>query len=58
MGKPAVIDRRSGKPVAGLPSDQQILAHLDWHKQAVMPADLSHVGVLRGCAHRADPKNG
>ena len=36
MGKPAVLVDAHGQAVAGVPSDAEILAHLDRHKQAVM----------------------
>jgi len=52
MGKPAVMIDGSGKPVAGLPSDQQILAHLDWHKQAVM-RPIYHTSEYCAVCHKA-----
>jgi len=36
MGTPAVMLDDAGQPVKGTPSDAEILAHLDRHKQAVM----------------------
>lgn len=36
MGKPAVMVNGTGQPVAGLPSDAEILAHPQWHRDAVM----------------------
>ena len=52
MGKPAVMVDAAGDPVPGLPSDQQILAHLDRHKQAVM-RPLYHTSEYCAACHKA-----
>jgi len=52
LGRPAVMVDAAGNPVAGLPSDQEILAHLDWHKKAVMQP-LYHTSEYCAACHKA-----
>jgi lipoprotein NlpI len=56
MGRPAVLVDDSGHPVAGLPSDQEILAHLDWHKKAVMQPLYRTSEYCAACHKAAIPK--
>lgn len=52
MGKPAVLIDDNGNAVAGLPSDAEILSHLDWHKRAVMQP-LYKTSEFCGACHKA-----
>jgi Tfp pilus assembly protein PilF len=52
MGKPAVMVDRDGQPVPGLPTDKQILDHLDWHRKAVM-RPLYHTAEYCSVCHKA-----
>jgi tetratricopeptide (TPR) repeat protein len=57
MGQPAVMVDVAGKPVAGLPSDAEILAHLDWHKQAVMRPLYKTSEYCAACHKASLPKS-
>jgi tetratricopeptide (TPR) repeat protein len=52
MGRPAVMVDANGEAVPGLPSDREILAHLDWHKNAVM-RPLYRTPEFCGSCHKA-----
>ncbi len=56
LGRPAVMVDTTGAPVPGLPSDQQILAHLDWHKRAVMQPLYRTSEYCAACHKAAIPK--
>ena len=56
MGRPAVLVDDSGHAIAGLPSDQEILAHLDWHKKAVMQPLYRTAEYCSVCHKAAMPK--
>lgn len=53
MGIPAAIVDENGNPVAGLPSDAEILAHLDRHRAAVM-RDVYKTPEFCGSCHKAN----
>lgn len=56
MGRPAVLIDASGKAVPGLPSDQEIMAHLDWHRNAVMRPIYKTSEFCGACHKAAVPK--
>jgi tetratricopeptide (TPR) repeat protein len=56
MGRPAVMVDADGQPVAGLPSDKQILDHLDWHRKAVMQPFYRTAEYCSVCHKAAIPK--
>ncbi len=56
MGQPAVMVDARGVAVPGLPSDREILAHLDWHKNAVMQPIYKTPEFCGSCRKAAIPK--
>ncbi len=56
MGRPAVMVDAEGNPVPGLPSDQEIMAHVDWHKKAVMRPLYNSPEFCGSCHKAAIPK--
>ncbi len=56
LGRPAVMVDAAGKPVPGLPTDGEIYAHLDWHKQAVMQPLYKSSEYCAACHKAALPK--
>jgi lipoprotein NlpI len=56
MGRPAVLVDNAGHAVAGLPSDQEILSHLDWHRKAVMQPLYRTSEYCSVCHKAAIPK--
>ena len=53
LGKPAVLVDEAGAPVPGMPSDADILAHLDRHKRAVMQP-FYRTSEFCGTCHKAN----
>ncbi len=56
LGKPAVLVDDGGKPISGLPSDSEVLKHLDWHKRAVMQPFYKSAEYCAACHKAAMPK--
>ena len=56
MGMPAVMLDENGKPVAGMPTDAEIYAHLDRHKKAVMQPLYKTSEYCAACHKAAMPK--
>lgn len=56
MGTPAVMLNASGQPVPGLPSDGEILKHLDWHRAAVMRPLYKQADFCAACHKAAMPQ--
>jgi tetratricopeptide (TPR) repeat protein len=56
MGRPAVMVDAEGKPVPGLPTDAEIMTHLDQHKQAVMRPLYKTAEYCSACHKAAIPK--
>ncbi|ADW69521.1 Tetratricopeptide TPR_1 repeat-containing protein [Granulicella tundricola MP5ACTX9] len=56
LGRPAVMVDAAGKPVSGMPSDVEILTHLDRHKAAVMQPLYKTSEFCAACHKAAIPQ--
>ena len=56
MGKPAVMVDAQGTPTPGIPTDAEILAHPDWHRQAVMRPLYKKAEFCSACHKAAMPR--
>ena len=57
IGQPAVMVDAEGKRVPGIPGDEEILAHLDWHSKAVMQPFYRTSEFCAVCHKAAVPKS-
>jgi tetratricopeptide (TPR) repeat protein len=56
MGRPAVMVDADGKPMPGIPTDAEILAHVDRHRAAVMRPLYTTAEYCGACHKAALPK--